>query len=51
MPCLIEGLGYIKEGRGAVSFAIEGVKKFVNEAMCLCSGAVSPPEAELMRWD
>jgi hypothetical protein len=51
MPYLIKGLGYIKEGRGAVGFAIKGVKDFVNEAMCLCSGGVSPPEDEWIGWD
>jgi hypothetical protein len=30
MPYLIKCLGDIKEGRGAVGFAIEGVKDFVN---------------------
>jgi hypothetical protein len=36
MPYLIKGLGDIKEGRGAVGFAIEGVKDFVN-GRCVCA--------------
>jgi hypothetical protein len=51
MPYLIKGLGDIKEGSGAVGFAIEGVKDFVNEVMYLCSDGVSQPEAEVMGWD
>jgi hypothetical protein len=51
MPDFIKGLGDIKKGRGAVGFAIKGIKDFVNKAMSLGDGGVFPPETELMGWD
>jgi hypothetical protein len=49
MPDLVEGLGDIKEGRGAVGLVFEGFIDPVDDAMCLFNDGVSSPEAELMR--
>jgi hypothetical protein len=51
MPDFVEGLGDVKEGRGAVDFAIKGIEDFVDKAVGLGDGGVFPPEAELMEWD
>jgi hypothetical protein len=48
MPDFIKGLGDIKEGCGVVGFVFKGFIDFVNYAMCLFSGRVFLPEAELM---
>jgi hypothetical protein len=48
MPDFIKGLGDIKEGCGAVGFVFKGFIDSVDDAMCLFSGGVSLPEAELM---
>jgi hypothetical protein len=48
MPDFIRGLGDIKEGCGAVSFVFKGFIDSVDDAMCLLSGRVFLPEAELM---
>jgi hypothetical protein len=51
MPYFIKGLGDIKEGCGAVGFVFKGFIDFVDNALCLFSGGVSLPEAELMGRD
>jgi hypothetical protein len=51
MPYLIKGLGYIKDGCGAVGFVFKCFIDFVDDAMCLFSSGVSLPEAELMGRD
>jgi hypothetical protein len=47
----IKGLGDIKKGCGAVGFVCKGFIDFVDDAMCLFSGGVVLPEAELMERD
>jgi hypothetical protein len=51
MPYFIKGLGDIKEGCKAVGFVFKGFIDFVDDAMCLFSGGMSLPEAELMGRD
>jgi hypothetical protein len=51
MPDFVKGLGDVKEGRGAVGFAIKGIEDFVDKAVGLGDGGVVPQEAELMGWD
>jgi hypothetical protein len=51
MPYCIKGLGDIKEGCGAVGFVFNGFIDFVDDALCLFSGGVALPEAELMGRD
>jgi hypothetical protein len=51
MPYFNKGLGDIKEGCGAVGFVVKGFIDFVDDAMCLFSGGVSMPEAELKGRD
>jgi hypothetical protein len=51
MPYFIKGLGDNKEGCGAVCFVFKGFNDFADDAMCLFSGGVSLPEAELMGRD
>jgi hypothetical protein len=41
MPDFVEGLGYIKEGCGAVGFVFKGLIDSVHDALCLFSGGVS----------
>jgi hypothetical protein len=48
MPDFIKGLGDIMEGCGAVGFVFNGFIDSEDDAMCLFSGGVSLPEAELM---
>jgi hypothetical protein len=48
MPDFMKGLGDIKEGYGAVVFVFKGFIDSVDDAMCLFSGGVSLPVAELM---
>jgi hypothetical protein len=48
MPYFIKGFGDIKEGSGAVGFVFKGFIYSVIDAMCLFSGGVFLPEAELM---
>jgi hypothetical protein len=50
MPDFVEGLGDIKEDCGAVGFVFGGFIDPVDDAMCLFSGGVCLPEAELMGW-
>jgi hypothetical protein len=51
MPYFIKGLGDIKEGCEAVGFVFKCFIDFVDDVMCLVSGGVSLPEAELMGRD
>jgi hypothetical protein len=51
MPDFVKGLGDVKEGRGAVGFAIKGIEDFMDKAVGLGDGRVFPPETELMGWD
>jgi hypothetical protein len=49
MPDLVEGLRDIKECIGAVGLVFIGFIDLVDDVMCLFSGGLSLPEAELMR--
>jgi hypothetical protein len=51
MPYFIKGLGDNKEVYGTVSFVFKGFNDFVDDTMCLFSGGVILPEAELMGKD
>jgi hypothetical protein len=51
MPYFIKGFGDIKEGYGVVGFVFKGFIDFVDDAMCLFSGGVLLPEAELIGMD
>jgi hypothetical protein len=42
MPNFVKGLGDVKEGRGAVGFAIKGIEDFVDKAVGLGDGGVFP---------
>jgi hypothetical protein len=48
MPDFIKDLGDIKECCRAVGFVFKGFIDSVDDAMCLFSGGVCLPEAELM---
>jgi hypothetical protein len=40
MPDFVKGLGDVKEGRGAVGFAIKGIEDFVDKAVGFSDGHI-----------
>jgi hypothetical protein len=48
MPYFIKGLGDMKEACRAIGFVFKGFIDSVDDRMCLFSGGVFLPEAELI---